>query len=377
MKAKKKKSFVSTVLLFFNYLAVLFLLIIYLNKFISPDIFWPIAFTGLVFPFVLLVNVLFVIIWLIRLRIYFLLSLLVIILGWSFTTGFISFSKTNKPLPGEGENLRVLSYNVRVFDLYNYGPRWTLNFTQRNNIFRFLDEKDFDIICMQEFVHDTSRKFKTLDTIPTFLSTKYVHAGYTSSSKDINYFGIATFSAYPILHKGQINFSSRMGNLCIFSDILVGNDTIRVYNVHFESIGLSAEDYTFVESLTQKGKNIDNEYFMTSTKRIVRNMKLAHLKRVSQIDTVYAHVKQSPYPVILAGDFNDVPASWAYHKLRRVLNDSFKSGRGIGQTYIGRIPGFRIDYILHSDEFTAYNYTTGNQKYSDHYPVWTTLNFKK
>jgi len=319
----------------------------------------------------------FVIIWLIRVRMYFLLSLLVIGMGWSFITGFISFSKNNSPLPAEGQNLRVLSYNVRVFDLYNYGPRWTLNFTQRNNIFRFLDEKDFDIICMQEFVHDSSKKFKTLDTIPTFLNAQYVHAGYTSSSKDINYFGIATFSAYPIINKGQIDFSSRMGNLCIFSDIIVGYDTIRIYNVHFESIGLSAEDYTFVENLTRNNTSVNSEYFRRSTQRIIKSMKVAYERRVNQVDTVYAHVRQSPYPVILAGDFNDVPASWAYHKLTRILNDAFKSGQGIGQTYIGNIPGFRIDYILHSDEFTAHNYTTGRQKYSDHYPVWATLNLKK
>jgi len=98
--------------------------------------------------------------------------------------------------------------------------------------------------------------------------------------------------------------------------------------------------------------------------------------RAEQVEMVAQHIEKSPYPVVLAGDFNDIPASWSYHQLTQHLNDAFKSGKGYGQTYIGSIPGFRIDYIMHSDEFSPYNFTTGDVEYSDHYPIWVWLNLE-
>ncbi len=374
MKTRKKKSLFTWIILLLNQIAVFSLLLVYVGVRVNPADFWPLAFAGLIYPALLILNVLFIVYWLVRLRIYFLISLVAILLGWSHVQSFVRFSNTSAILPAEGRNISVLSYNVRVFDLYNYGPGWELNFTQRNNIFRFLQEKDFDIICFQEFVHDKGGAFKTLDTLPDILRARYAHTGYSSSSRDINFFGVATFSAWPIIHKGTLNFPSQMGNIGIYSDIVIDSDTIRVYNVHFESIGLSPEDYGFVESITNAGQITQREYFKQGSLRILKRLKDAYIQRAEQVDIVSEHISQSPYPVIMAGDFNDTPASRTYRNMTRQLDDSFRSGRGLGQTYIGAIPGFRIDYIMHSDEFKSYNFTTGKQVYSDHYPIWVWLN---
>lgn len=373
MKTRKRKSFFTWIFLILNQFAVLLLLLVYAGARISPATFWPLAFTGLVYPAILIVNLVFVVYWLLRLRIYFVISLMAILLGWPHLQSLIRWGDNTATLPVEGKNIKMLSYNVRVFDLYNYGPGWQLNFTQRNNIFRFLQEKDFDIICFQEFVHDKGGAFKTLDTLPGILRAKYAHAGYSRSSKDINYFGLATFSAWPIIHKGSIELPSNMGNMCIYSDIVIDKDTVRVYNVHFESIGLSAEDYGFVENLTNAGQLTRKDYFKQGSRRIFNRLKEAFIQRENQVRLLSEHLRQSPYPVILAGDFNDTPSSWTYKKMTRHLNDAFMSGRGMGQTYIGAVPGFRIDYIMHSDDYTSYNYTTGDQVYSDHYPIWVWL----
>jgi endonuclease/exonuclease/phosphatase family metal-dependent hydrolase len=377
VKPVKKKSIFSRILLFINFFAVIALLMVYLGVRIRPDIFWPMAFPGLFYPVILLFNIFFILIWLIRMKIYFLISLVTILLGWNHFTNFVRFGNTNRELPQEGRNISILSYNVRVFDLYNYGPKWEHNFTNRNNILRLLEDHDFDIICFQEFVHDSDGSFKTLDTIPSLIRAKYSHTGYTQESKNINFFGLATFSSFPIINKGRIDFPSQMGNLCIYSDIKVDKDTIRVYNVHFESIGLGAEDYLFVENLTNTEHITDHVYFKQNSLRIMKRVKNAFVQRTEQIEMVAEHITHCPYPVVLAGDFNDTPASWAHRQLTKNLNDAFKSGRGIGQTYVGNIPGIRIDYILHSDEFTPYNFTRGKEKYSDHYPIWVWLNLTR
>jgi endonuclease/exonuclease/phosphatase family metal-dependent hydrolase len=370
----KRNSFLGKLILFFNIISVFALLFIYLSAWVSPQIFWPLAFPGLIYPFVLIINIGFIIIWILRRKFYFLISLVVVLAGYSHVTSFISYKRAKKQLPETGVNLHILSYNVRVFDLYNYGPRWQLNFTERNNIFRFLKEQDFDIICFQEFVHDKTGAFKTFDTIPRFLQARYSHAGYTRESRGLNYFGLATFSSYPIVNRGVIKFPTRAGNLCIYSDIEIGNDTLRVYNVHFESIGLSPEDYLFVENMINVEQITDRQILREGGLQILRRLKNAFQQRAIQVELVAESVANSPYPVILAGDFNDTPTSYAYRIMTRSLNDAFKSGKGIGQTYIGVLPGFRIDYILHSDHFVSFNFVTGKQKYSDHYPISVWLN---
>lgn len=374
IRHKKKLSFAGKVLLLINTGFALLLLLSYLAPFISPELFWPMAFFGLAYPVLLVINLAFIGIWLIFKKKHFILSLFVILLGFNNAGNLFQWNNTNKTLPEEGINLKVLSYNVRNFDLYNYGPGWTLNFTNRNKIYNYLAEDDYDIVCFQEFVHDRKRQFKTLDTIPSFLRAKNSHFEYTRSSKDVNFFGLATFSAFPIVNKGKILFQTGAGNLCIYTDIKIGYDTIRVYNLHFESIGLSEEDHMFVENMINIVQGSEEQNFGEHGRRIIGRLRRAFKDRAAQAEAVAAHIRQCPYPIILAGDFNDTPSSYVYRQLSRQLNDSFKSGRGMGRTYIGAIPSFRIDYLMHSEEFKAYNYQTGSQKYSDHYPISVVLN---
>jgi endonuclease/exonuclease/phosphatase family metal-dependent hydrolase len=352
-------------------MAIATLLMVYLSVYVRPDYFWPLAFLGLAYPVILIANALLVVYWMLARRWYFLISLIVILVGWNHLKSFISYGSSSPP---ENPSISVLSYNVQVMGLYNYGPGWTLNFDDRNRIFRFLQEKDFDVICFQEFVHDNTGAFKTLDTLPQIIRAKHHHTGFTMSSKKINYFGLAIFSSYPIINRGNIEFDTNMGNNCIFADLKVADDTIRIYNVHFESIGLSREDFGMVENIAEGVSN--GEKLRSGSIRILRRIKSAFEYRARQVELVADHIRNSPYPVILAGDFNDTPASWTYHYLTRELNDAFHKGRGTGQTYIGKVPGLRIDYILSSGHFVTSQFITGNQKYSDHYPIWSTLQLK-
>ncbi len=374
---RRKKTIFTYLLLLFNLAAIAGLVLVYIAARIKPTDFWPIAFVGLTYPLMLVINLFFVVWWLVRRRWYFMFSVIIILLGWGHLTGFVSWRSASRKLPENGNVLSIASYNVKVFDLYSYGPRWEFNFTNRNNIFRFLQARDYDIICFQEYFYDKQKLFRTTDTLKTLLRAKYVHQEFSRENKGINFFGVATFSAYPIIKTGRVPFPRASGNLCIYTDIKVNDDTIRVYNAHFESIGLGSEDYVFLSKIAETDNIMDRDYLSKNTKRILRRMKRAFIERTAQIENVKEHIRNSPYPVILAGDFNDTPSSWSYQYLTRDLKDSFRSGKGIGQTYNGTIPGFRIDYILHSKDFKAYNFHTGRQPYSDHFPVWTWLHLPK
>jgi endonuclease/exonuclease/phosphatase family metal-dependent hydrolase len=367
-KSKKKTGFWLKLLLGINFLVIIALLLSYLSCYVSPAKFWIPAFAGLAFPYILLANLIFVVLWLfIRLK-FSLFSVVAIILGFNQIMASFQFHSGSKAL-ADKDYFKVISYNVRNFDLYNYDKNWVSNTTKRNKIFTFLKTESPDIICFQEFVNDLSGKFKTKDTLVTFLKTKNVHSENTAVSKKEIEFGLATLTSFPIVHKGRIDFPNSKTNLCIYTDVLVGSDTLRIYNAHFESIHFSHADMQFAEKITAV-KTEKEAQLKDKSERIMRLMKIAFQKRAVQVDLVANHIKTSPYPVILCTDLNDTPISYAYHKLKDNLNDAFtESGSGFGHTYTGFYPSFRIDYILISKALQAADFASISSDNSDHYPV--------
>ncbi|MBK6345563.1 MAG: endonuclease/exonuclease/phosphatase family protein [Bacteroidales bacterium] len=133
---------------------------------------------------------------------------------------------------------------------------------------------------------------------------------------------------------------------------------------------MSREDYLFVSELTNQAE--DQVLFSENSKKILRKFKQAFISRASEAREVAEQIKQSPFPVIVCGDFNDTPSSYTYKKMSEGLSDAFKeSGRGFGQTYAGRFPSFRIDYILHDPEMQSSGFRRTRVPLSDHYPVST------
>jgi len=317
----KKFSFLGNLLIYFNYIAVGCLLLSYIAPYTSPEAFWPIAFFGLAYPFLLLVNLLFAMLWILKKRKLFWVSLISIIIGYEFigNTFQINFSKDKNGEKGIG----VLSYNVRIFDLYN----WRNNKDSRDKIFDLLDREAPDILCLQEFFYsEKKRYFNTLDTLAQFLKAGNHHAEYTKTLWDTDHWGIVTFSTYPIINKGRLNFQTGSNNICIYTDIKVNSDTFRVYNMHLASIHFGDKDYKTVDNINKSG-----------TLEILKKLKRAFQKRAVQADLIAKHLEKSPYPIILCGDFNDSPISYAYQKISKGLLDAFvESGNGLGGIQAGK-----------------------------------------
>ncbi len=369
--AKKNLSILNIVLLICNVIAVIALLMAYLANYLNPKLYFLTALSGLFYPYILFVNILFVIIWLFRIRKYCFLSLITILLGFNSVQRLCQFR--GDKVPSDNEQLvKVLSYNVQIFGLYE-------NNNYKNDIIHFLKEEMPDITCLQEYCQDISQKpnLVTATGIKDALNAKDYYL-YTPLSRDKYQFGMVIFSKFPIVNRGAISFKDARTNHAMFADIKINDDTVRVYNVHFQSIHFGAEDYLFAQQATSN-TDLSNEEWKKNGMRILRKIKKGFAKRSSQVDTIVNHIQLSPYKVIVCGDFNDTPWSYAYKQIRNLLDDSFvNSGKGFGNTMvINKLFSFRIDYIFHDKSFRSYGYTTNKLEASDHYPIYTYLDINK
>ncbi|WP_209319868.1 endonuclease/exonuclease/phosphatase family protein [Ancylomarina longa] len=337
------------------------LLLTYLTPYISPEKFWPIAFGGLVYPYLLGINFLFVCYWIIRKKWSFLLPLIAILIGYQHLSNFAQFNFSAKPEHPK-EAIKILTYNVRSFDKYE----WTKDPKTPNNILKTISESDADIICLQEFRFTLSGLLSLKNLKQKTASNAYFYSNKRN--------GTAIFSKYPILHKGEIRFAK--GNLCdaIYTDLLIGSKTIRVYNLHLESNRLGGKNYAFIN---KKEFNAD-EQELEEIKDISTRLRQAFQRRATQARIIRNHINKSPYPIIICGDFNDTAFSYTYHTIKGKLSDSFQEkGKGISTTYTGDFPSFRIDYVLHDEHFSCLSYKRIKKEYSDHFPVFSEFKFSK
>ncbi len=368
---KRKLGIVTVIILALNVLAVVFLLFSYLSVHISPDKNWLLPFFGLAYPYLLLINVAFVVLWSIRRKWLFLFSLLAILAGWNHIGRTYRISGASDYLPGV-EYFKVTSYNVKNLSNDNVD---LLDHRIRNNIIDYLDRTGSDIICLQEMmvIHKDPDAF--IDSLSNVFGLPYhSYAPYSEEQKrfiDV----IFTFSRYPVLRTGALESDSRH-NFAIYSDIVKGKDTFRLINVHLESIRLKHEDYSFISGLDLQFEK--DEKIRENSLRIFRKLKTAFQKRSIQADRLDVFIKNSPYPVVLCGDFNDTPNSYVYHLLSKGLTDAFiESGRGFANSYIGKVPSFRIDFIFHDDRFISTEFRRDLVRYSDHYPVSCYIGWQK
>lgn len=360
----------SGILLFFNFVVLFLLVLGFLAAYIPPDTYWPFAFAGLVFPYAVIANLFFVVIWMFLWRKLFLVSLIALLICWSRLTNYLQLSRNVDESKTEISGLKVISYNVQIFDLYNWGKS---HISEKGyNILNVLKDEKPDLVCLQEYHAGRKSVIDISDSIKQINNLKYNHISFVNKDDKVMPYGIATYSRWPIINREVIIFEDNSVNFCIYSDIVVDEDTIRVFNVHLESIRLSKEDYLYVEELPKKTDT--QEIFSENSKKILRKFKRAFITRAPQARKLNEVINESPFPVIVCGDFNDTPSSYTYHQLSNNLVDAFKeSGKGIGMTYAGSLPSFRIDYILHDQAFTSVNYKTIRKNFSDHFPISTRI----
>jgi endonuclease/exonuclease/phosphatase family metal-dependent hydrolase len=369
MLSGKNLSKINRLMLLINYIVIIGLLISTISKYISPEKFWLLAFAGLLFPIMMITNLLFIVYWMTQFKFQFFISLFAILLSFKTCLSFFQINIRSEKI--EKTDTKIMSYNSMLFDLYN----WSKNTQSRNIILKSIAEEAPDILCLQEFyTSEQKNDFNNIDTVSNLLQAKNNHVAYTTTLRGNDHWGIATFTKYKIINKGKIEFNTRSNNICIYSDLLIKNDTVRVYNMHLQSISFSKSNYKFIDAVNNDATDVENE--VEESKSILRRIKRAFVKRAVQADTIAKHIANCKYKIIVCGDFNDTPASYVYRTIRGELKDAFiESGSGFEQTYAGKFPRFRIDYILHSKEMISKNYHQLSQTITDHYPIVSYVSF--
>ena len=261
-------------------------------------------------------------------------------------------------------SFKMITYNVKNLSNDNVD---LIEPQIRSKIFDFLDEEDADILCLQEFaiVHPILKLLSIRCLIAWKCLFMPIFNILRSPAKEL--MPSSLFQNIPFLIRVQLK---KMISIImhIFTDLLIDDDTVRLFNIHLESVRLRHEDYNFISELDLQFE--ENKDIKGGSRRIFEKLKTAFARRASQVDNLSSCIIQSQHPVILCGDFNDTPNSYAYQQLTANLTDAFmESGKGFGNTYIGKLPSYRIDYILHDDHFTSWNCSRRLIKLSDHYPV--------
>ncbi|AKQ44974.1 hypothetical protein TH63_03960 [Rufibacter radiotolerans] len=368
---KVKRSFLFKLIVVLNIGAAVLFVLSHVASYINPAVLWVGSLVALTFPVLLLLNLLFILYWLlVKSRAVFI-SLFALLVGFNNLQAQIQLNLFPSEVPTNAQQLRVLSFNARLFDLY----AWTGNPRTRDKIFKMVQDESPDIICFQEFYTSSRSGRNNLDTLLRLQKATNQHVAYTETLRKTDHWGIATFSSFPVVRRGNILFNEKTNNLCIFTDLKIGPDTVRVYNVHFQSNRFKREDYEFLGNPNAKPSN--DEKLMAS-RNIIRRLQVGATKRAYQVKVVADHIENSPYPVIVCGDFNDPPASFTYNKISKGLKDAFvESGWGLGNTFNGLFSILRIDYLLHDARMVGTGYRTIRQNLSDHYPIVSDLWLKK
>ncbi len=331
-----------------------------LAPYIPPNKFIWTAYFGMVIPLWLVLLCFISIFWIWRQKWIISITLILLIsLSFSSWRNSVVFNKTTKI--ESGDTLRLMTYNIHTFDYYK----------KFDEIIEVIKQSDADIICLQEFGYYTKYKigkqklFSIIDEM-----YPYRHIWYKNQSSRSNN-GLITLSRYPIINKKKIEYQTKY-NISIYSDIKIGDDTIRVINNHLESNKLNNSDKEITKFLTEE---FDSDKFLSKSKAVQNKLGYALQYRAQQAQVIRQTINESPYRTIVMGDFNDVPQSYVYNKIKGDMKSCYvESGNWLYYwTYNQKGFYFAIDHILVDKSFTPIDTEIIKVKHSDHYPVLSTI----
>lgn len=355
------------ILILFSVVIIPASILSYASMYISAEKVWFLSFFGLAYLPILIIHLLLLVLWMFVKRRMALVMLLILLPGLQAHRSSFAFGQTEQ-VSDSSQVIQVLTYNVKGFDFTSKDPH-------REEIIAAIAESEADIICLQEFnsFHNQNGKPDNLKELQekTGLQYKYYQRCY-QNRKGSRSFGVLILSRFPVVSKGHLDFPtvSKM-NTTIYTDLKIGNDTVRMYTTHLQSNQLTHSDFDFINQ-TQ-----EHDTLQFDSKRVASKLKSSAQIRAGQVRDIRESIESSPYPVLFAGDFNDTPVSFAYATISEDLDDAFlAASRGSGATYIP-FPFIRIDYLLYDpDAFRATRYVKRRSLGSDHYMLEVDLLIK-
>ncbi len=342
----QKESFISKLAFFCNKVLALLTILAYILPFLAPKLFPFLSVLTLALPLFIILNFAFFILWLLQLKRKMLLSALVLLIGLTFINRLYRFDEV--VLPEETTDFTLMSYNVRLFNLYEWLPEKDIP----EKITDVIQDYNPDILCLQEYSPNDRVRLRNFPY-------KYVKV-YGKKNKS----GQAIYSKFPIINKGEIDFPNSSNNV-IFADIVNQKDTLRVYSMHLQSVKISNDIHEKIDE--------------NKSKFIFKRISEAFSEQQLQAEMIKAHYQNCHYPKIICGDMNNSAFSYVYSTIKGDMKDAFEeAGQGFGKSYNFDLYPARIDYILTEPNFIIKDFTSNTQvKLSDHFPVYARLNLNK
>lgn len=341
------------------------------NAFLPPHDWWLIALLGLTFPFLLVIVLLFCLLWIIFRSKWIILPLITLLVGYTNIRALVGFHygtkmKSEKP----AGSIRIMTWNVTWFD--EQLKAGSTRQSYRNKMLDFIRDQRPDVLCFQEYFEPHSKRYPYNNRRDiTALGYPYSMVVYDYTGwKTAWQTGIAIFSKYPIIdsihlkYPGPLNF--RAAESLIGTDINFNGEKIRIFTTHLQSVLFKSNDYRNIELI----KSGSSDSMIKASKSVALKLATGYKFRSQQVKIVRQQLDSSPYPEIICGDFNDVPNSYTYFKIKGDRKDSFiEAGKGIGRTFSNVAPTLRIDYIMADPRFDVKQYVRHFVPYSEHYPV--------
>ena len=355
--------------------ATCFLIGCYSNYFFSAN-WWPVGLLCLAAFYLFIILCLFFIFWLYVKPGWSLLSVITILLAYKPLTNILPprltahFTETK-----QAGDCRIMNWNVAQFDILYNKQRPDI----RDNMMDLINDYKPDIACFQEMVAGDTlinlntayyRKYSFFSVYEYAAKLHFPHYFFSYNFKDdfLNHqhFGLMIFSKYPIINKQAVQYFPYDYNSNFqYADVVKGADTIRVFNIHLQSLKFTEENLSYIDK-----PSLENKNDIRQSKNVLSKFRNGFIKRQIQADRIRAVIDSSPYPVIVCGDLNDAPNSYAYKKIGEGLQNAFvQKGAGLGRTFSGIAPTLRIDNIFLHPSFSVRQYGRIAKKLSDHFPI--------
>jgi len=345
-------------LLAVNILTALLLILSSYGSQAAPIGKWPFAsLSGLAFPILYFINLMFLLFWIIIWKKGALVPLVTIAVCLVpalryFPLHFFAAGQVTEPY------ITVVTYNTEGF-----GVDDNKDHSVTNPVLKYAIDLNADIIFFQESNPDMIKKISKDKEI----KSRYPYITESSGST-----GESCMSRYPIIYTENISFEGT-SNSCQYLRILIGKDTIAAYNCHLQSNQLGESEISEYQSFIKHPT--DSSHYGTS-KKVLKKLLSSTSQRAAQARLIAdrAHNERAKY-VIVCGDFNDTPLSYAHSLFNRFMYDTYaRSGAGMGITYHEHNLYYRIDHIFCSKNITPlHTRVDRTPKDSDHYPVISRL----
>lgn len=336
-----------------------------LSGVVSPVKTSVFAIAGLFYPIIYLLNVACALWWAVRLRWWFFVPALLLIVGIGNIGRYhrMNILKGGDDVTKEQSDLVVVSYNVKTFSAVEE----LTTREEADSVMQWVASRRANLVCLQEAYFSSHMSLDYFrDSLSKFKYSFFENIDVNDADPETGT-GLMVMSSYPIVDHGVAWADSvRVG--AVWADVKLGRDTVRVFNLHLQSTGISPDDDTKPLSAKVADDTLSGKKLSKIVERISQNYRV----RATEAEGVARHIEESAYPVLVCGDMNDVPTSYTYSQIRTDgLQDAFvERGSGAGYTFKGFRELFRIDYILSSDAyFEVKEYDSPNLPYSDHNPI--------